>query len=454
MVEAVNNAISVYSQLGAPLTAPTPMSQLFGLAPEIVRPQNIRGPFLSDPRCYFDAQTQRWFVTEVENDTNPETGAFAGRSAQFIAVSQGADPTGAFNVLSFDTTDRARPGCPCFGDQPLIGADANGFYISTNEFSLVTPNFFGAQIYALSKVDLALGVFPTVVHIDAGALPTPGPGLGAIWYTIQPAILERPNDTRGLRGGTEYFLSALDFQNLGDNRIATWALTGTASLTLATPHVDLANVVIASELYAPPPPATQKAGPAPLGTSVNEPLELLNTNDDRMNQVVFANGRLWSGVNTKVVAGGRESAGIAYFAVAPDLTGKALQARVVQQGYVAVAGENVMFPSIGVDRARQAVLTASLSGPDFFPSAVYVPLVGANNSVRLAGRGAAPEDGFSGYRAFGADGVARWGDYSAATFDERGNVWVAAENIPDAPRTLFANWGTFVGRVPLVFSHN
>ena len=32
--------------------------------------------------------------------------------------------------------------------------------------------------------------------------------------------------------------------------------------------------------------------------------------------------------------------------------------------------------------------------------------------------------------------------YSAAQADENGNLWMATEYIPNAPRTLFANWGT------------
>ncbi len=79
---------------------------------------------------------------------------------------------------------------------------------------------------------------------------------------------------------------------------------------------------------------------------------------------------------------------------------------------------------------------------------MYVPLNGANQSVRLASAGALPDDGFTAYAAYGGSGVARWGDYSAAVSDERGNLWFGVEYIPNAPRTLLANWGTFVGVVP------
>jgi hypothetical protein len=43
--------------------------------------------------------------------------------------------------------------------------------------------------------------------------------------------------------------------------------------------------------------------------------------------------------------------------------------------------------------------------------------------------------------------VARWGDYSAAVFGD-GAIWMGNEFIPGTPRTLLANWGTFLTRLP------
>jgi hypothetical protein len=67
--------------------------------------------------------------------------------------------------------------------------------------------------------------------------------------------------------------------------------------------------------------------------------------------------------------------------------------------------------------------------------------------IHITGQGALPEDGFTGYVAFGGNGVARWGDYSAAVFAD-GAVWMGNEFIPNAPRTVNANWGTFLSRLP------
>jgi hypothetical protein len=87
-----------------------------------------------------------------------------------------------------------------------------------------------------------------------------------------------------------------------------------------------------------------------------------------------------------------------------------------------------------------------LAGPQFFPSAAFSDITGKKR-VHIIASGAAPEDGFTGYFAFGGNGTARWGDYSAAVTDENGNVWVATEFIPAAPRSQLGNWGTFIARL-------
>ena len=224
VVETVNNAVRVFSTTGTALTPTQTLNAFFGLAPAIVRSQPpVFGPFVGDPRCYFDVQTQRFFLTVFGIPTDPATGAFQQHTDVFIAVSRSADPTATWNIFRLDTTDPDHPNCPCFGDQPLIGADANGFYVSTNEFGPIPSfaNFNGAQLYAFSKTALegATGGTISGVHIDVGTLPTPDPG--GIWFSLQPAT--SPGTTFATaNSGTEYFLSSLDFSASLDDRIAVW----------------------------------------------------------------------------------------------------------------------------------------------------------------------------------------------------------------------------------------
>ena len=140
--------------------------------------------------------------------------------------------------------------------------------------------------------------------------------------------------------------------------------------------------------------------------------------------------------------------GIAWFVVTPSWHAGALGATVMNQGYLAVDQENVAYPSIGVNSSGKGVMTFTLVGPDYFPSAAYTTIdaVHGTGTVHVAGGGAGPDDGFTGYGAFGGRS-AKWGDYSAAVADADGSIWMGAEFIPGTPRTVLANWGTFLARI-------
>jgi len=165
-----------------------------------------------------------------------------------------------------------------------------------------------------------------------------------------------------------------------------------------------------------------------------------------MNQVVYADGLLWSGLNTIIQKPGQDPrTGIAYFGVAPFWSHGKLDAKLVKSGYVAVEGNNVLFPSIGVNAHGEGVMGFTLSGPDHFPSSAYLPISRSQvGDIHIAKAGAAPEDGFI---CVAPDLLCRWGDYSAAVAAPDGSIWMATEYIPDTPRTVLANWGTFVYRV-------
>jgi hypothetical protein len=474
VIEPINDVFAIYdAATGAklsPATGATSLTLFFTGQHQIVRTPPVRfGPFLSDPRCYFDPGVNRFFMTILQIDQNPVTGAFTGRSSQLLAVSKTSTPSTSASdwfLYSIDATNDgtngtpSHRGCPCFGDQPLIGADANAFVITTNEFSLFPFGavFNGAQIYVIDKAAASAG---TLKFQFIGGSPIPleeGPA-----FSLQPATSPSSGEWSSGNGGTEFLLSDLDFDATLDNRLAVWALTNTSSITSATPNVRLSHIVIGSQVYGQPPDAQQKDGPTPLaditpnaftgkpGNGPTEHLELIAGNDDRMNQAVFAAGKLWGGVNTVVkTENGITHVGIAYFIVTPSFpTGGSLSATIANQGYISVNGENVLYPSIGVNSAGKGAVAFSLVGPDFFPSAAYAPIDVENGAgdVHVAAAGTGPDDGFSGYNFFTGGNTGRWGDYSAAVADATGTIWLAHEFIPNTPRTQLANWGTFVSHV-------
>jgi hypothetical protein len=497
VLEAVNDVFATYNTSAHKTSGTTSLTQFFTGQHQINRTDPahpIYGPFLSDPKCYYDPGLGRFFMTVLEIDQNATTGDFGTHSSELLAVSKTSTPSTSpsdWHLYAFDTSNAggaavdtadgvqigarqlpSHPGCPCLGDQPLIGADRFGFYVTTNEFSILGSDFNGAQVYAFDKAALAAGTLKMqYVAGEGGLLPlAEGPS-----YSLQPATSPTTGDWSADANGTEYLLSALDFDATLDNRIALWALTNTASLATATPAVSLAGVVMPSEVYGQPPDAVQKDGSTPLASVVQQLFgaknpnsgasakeELLAANDDRMNQTVYAGGKIWGAVNTVVkTENGPTHVGSAYFGVSPSGAGGTLAGSIATQGYLAVNQANLLFPSLAASTTGKVVYTASLSGTDYYPSAVYATIgSGGPSSIHNAAPGVGPDDGFTGYPPFGGP-TGRWGDYSAAAPDADGNVWVATEYIAQTctlsqfladttcggTRTTLANWSTFIGRV-------
>ena len=471
VVETINTAIAVYRADGTLVSGPIALNQFFDLHPEFDR-VNIRfGDFTSDPRCYFDAPTNRFFVLLLQLDVDPPTGNFAGPTHQLLAVSQTGDPTGNWNLFALETTGDG-VNCPCFGDQPLLGADANGIYISGNAFSLVDGRFKGAQIYGLSKLFLAAGAIPPfVLHIS---LPRNAAD-GALNRSVFPATRVRGDEFS--RFGTEYFLATFNQAAL-ENQLVVWSLKGTEQLHFPPgPHTQFRfqRLPILSETFGVPPDALQKIGTLPLGSLVNPTVRpSLATNAQNMQQVTFADGKLWSTVATVLNSpedtvpagafGDPNKAGVAWFAVHVN-NGNQLQASVQDQGYIAIKNANLLFPALGINREGQAAIGFSISGPDIFPSTGYVQSGEGDDDdgfgkIHVAGAGVNSEDGFTGYPSQNPPGVtpcnsatnpteceARWGDYGAAAIGADGSIWLAGEYIGPRPRTVGANFQTFITRL-------
>jgi hypothetical protein len=477
-IEMVNSALAVYDQDGRRLAGPTSVNEFLGYEPEVDRATDVFGPFTGDIKCLFDPGTGRWFISSLRLGEDPVTGEFTGQTAVDWAVSKSTDPTGGYTVFSIDTTNGTGkvPGhraCPCVGDQPLIGVDAYGFYITTNEFSFFGTEFNGAQVYAMDKAGLVAaasgGPLPAAVVFDRIRLAEGDA------YSLQPASAPVAAQFDRGHGGTAYFLSALDFNNTTDTRIALWSLTSTSSLRDAQPSPNLQVRIVRSERYGLPPLAQQAPGSTPLrdalargllGDRVRNPLSKLDGGDDRMQSATLADGLVWGSLATavKLDEHGRTHVGAAWFAVRPAWDEGRLRGELVTQGYVGVSGSDVIFPGLAVNSEGKGVIAFTLTGSNRHPSAAYVSLSRSGTGpVHLAARGVGAEDGFTGYRLAPDDPPPgpRWGDYTGAAVDEHGRLWFEAEYIGQSctlaefvadttcggTRTTLANWGTWIGRL-------
>jgi hypothetical protein len=467
IVESVNTSLAVYTDTGIQVTSPVSLNEFFGLGPAIDRSHNppTFGTFISDPRCYYDPQARRWIHVVLAIGQDPYTGAFRAPSAELIAVSQSPDPSAGYSLFSIDTTNDgsngtpSNPNCPCFGDQPRLGADANGIYISADEYSINAPvDGNGGRLWAISKRALykatdtgaATGNPQTVTAV---AVPLGAKVDGFPPNAVQPAIT---SPGAMYPSNKEYFLSTADFNGFaaaggsGASSILLWTLSNTSSLNSAHPALAMTRVRLNSQRYSPPPSVAQKRGRIPLGNALKEPENRLQANDDRMQQVVYSTGRLYSTLNTGLGTNGKANrVGAAWFQVSPSL---GTRGTVTAQGYISVSGASFIFPAISVTASGAGAIVGTYSGPKSFPSAAFVRFSSSHPTgpVIINGVGANPEDGFTCYKAFAGDSAkngCRWGDYSAAVAEDANHIVMATEFIPNAPRSTLMNWGTLVSRV-------
>jgi hypothetical protein len=476
VLETVNTVMRVFDTNGNALIGVTDLNTFYGYIAQFNRSTGVIGPEVTDPSCLFDPQTQRWFHVVLTLEVVPSganAGRFTGANHIDIAVSTTASPLGGWTIYRLPVQDDGTAGTPnhgcrpgavrvyktnpnaCIGDFPHIGADKNGFYITTNEYEFFGPDFKAAQVYGFSKKALATSQ-PTVLVTQIDTLGMVG---GRAGFTVMPARSASESSFDLSAGGVMYFMSSMAAEEvnpaLTDDRIAIWALTNTKSLRMgSTPAVALKNALVNVDQYGPPPPSKQKAGDFPLGQCINdttaptpfgpgcwqlffvsEPAHTevegpLDSSDSRMLSVGFARGVLWGTLDTAVMVGGKPQAGIAYYAVGVRIDNGNIVPTLLRQGHLAVANNNVLYGAVAYTDAGRGVIGFTIVGDDHYPSAAYVSLNGPIGpaDIHIVAEGVGPQDGFTEYNAFASSGTARprWGDYGAAVVDGD-TVWLATE---------------------------
>jgi hypothetical protein len=491
VLETVNDVLQVYDAAGNALLnggQAVDLNTFYGYPPAIVRSgpnAGQRGPSITDPSCLYDQAIGRFVHVALTLDHVGLTATLNGNNHLDIAVSDTGDPTGTWTIFKLPVQNNGTEGTPnhgcnngfCLGDYPHIGADAFGIYLTTNEFAFFGPGFYGSQVYGIGNSVLTGGSGSVVLFNTLGAGPD---GAG---FTVWPA--QTPgNQFDTDNGGTEFFLSSdAVFSNAGtSNTILLWTMSNTSSLDSASPAPTLDVSPIAVDTYAVPPRATQPAGDRPLsqciadmvifpncnvlvaGTSSHNNATFgggngsLNSNDSRMQQVAYANGKVWGALDTAVSVGGpQDRAGIAYFVLNPN------SKKIKLQGQAGIANTDLTYPAIGVTESGRGVIAFTLTGDNDFPSAAFAGLdakVGMGN-VQFAAAGAGPWDGFTSYIIFGS-GRPRWGDYGAAAV-VGGDIWIASEYVAQTctysqylvvprgqcggTRGALGNWSTHISKV-------
>ena len=247
-----------------------------------------------------------------------------------------------------------------------IGLDDNGFYITTNEYTLFgTVQFTGAQLYAMSKNALASGAQSVpFVHLENLTVPERG----------QTAFTLRAANVPGTRWstskhGTVFLVSGMVGVRVGEPvaRIRRHHTVGAFEHRFAR--------FGCSEPQASAPSGRDRArsDPTPGHSATGEPSARRVSRYAAVHRCVrpaaratralrrstastggcsgswYADGLLWFSLGTGVDVEGQELAGILYGALEPKFKNGKLKFKVRMQEYLAVQGNNVIMPAVGVD---------------------------------------------------------------------------------------------------------
>ena len=214
------------------------------------------------------------------------------------------------------------------------------------------------------------------------------------------------------------------------NEIWVWSVTNTSLIDTAPQALVLNASTVGVKPYAVPTSRiVQKPGNTPLRDCVADPTcapllgvsavsypapRSLAHNDSRMQQVIYANGKLWGALDTDVLQdGGAHGSGVAYFVLNPA------SGVMFANDTLALPDASLSYPALAVTSSGRGVITFTLAGPNDYPSAGYAGIdakVGAGD-VHIAAAGMGPWDGFTGLPILADGDDPRWGDYGAAVAD-------------------------------------
>ena len=145
-VQTVNQDLMVWSKSGTKLHGPLPINSLFQSLGGLCAADND-----GDPVVLYDQAADRWFISQFAV-TNPDPNYH-----QCIAVSQTADPSGAYNTYDFTYS--------AFNDYGKAGVWNDAYYFTYNMFT-GGSTFAGAKTCAFDRTRMLSGLSATQQCFD------------------------------------------------------------------------------------------------------------------------------------------------------------------------------------------------------------------------------------------------------------------------------------------------
>jgi Bacterial pre-peptidase C-terminal domain len=390
IVETVNTDLAVFNKAGTPIFGPVPINTLWSGFGGGCQTSNDGDPIVS-----YDRIADRWIVSQFQVTTQP--------FQQCIAVSQTADPTGAYSRYAFNYPDG-------FPDYPKMGVWPDAYYVTYNLFNNAGTSFLGTKVCAFDRAKMLTGAAATQQCFNTstsfgGLLP------GDLDGTRLPPA-GAPNPVVGL---------------------------GTTSTTLASWKFHVDWTTPANTTFTGPTTLTVPAYTEACGGGTCIPQSGGGSLDSLADRVMyrlayrnFADGHQALVVNHSVMAG--TGTGVRWYELRLDAGNNP---SLFQAGTYAPDANFRWMGSIAMDQAGNMALGFSTSASTLKPSIRYTGrLAGDAAGTMTQGEGTV----ITGAGAQGSS-LSRWGDYASMSIDPADDCtfWFATEYIP-ANGTF--NWRT------------
>jgi subtilase family serine protease len=321
-----------------------------------------------DPRVAYDPAAERFYAAAVNRHSDDNEILFA--------VSRSADPLDGWDAVAIDSDSADQR----WADFPQLGFDDERVIVSA---------------YMLPQTGVSLGAQTSVLAFDKAALLQPEPGFEFGYVEnvrapagdhVQPAVYADPFD-----GAPQLFSETAFFPDI--DVIKRSQLEGPLE-ALTVGDLDDTQLTVG---YDEPGDGDQPGSAADL-----------EANDKRVSSTVsYVGGSYW-GVQSVGLADGR--IGARWWEIGGD-------GALRQDGLISDPALDLLFPSIAVNDAGDAVVGFTAAGPDQYASvAAAIGTTDAQGQTTF-GPPLILHAGVDEYERTDSRGRNRWGDYSATVVD-------------------------------------
>jgi hypothetical protein len=415
-VALANSSLQIFTKAGVSLMGPVNINTLWAGFGGACQTENA-----GDPVVMHDQFADRWIITQ-----------FTAAGPTFfncVAISQTADPTGAYFRYAFTTGTN-------FPDYPKYGVWSDSYLISTREFTGAGGPFAGIGAYAVNKAQMLVGdPNPTVIKFIAAPAGMPyNTGDGLLPADIDGATLPPA-------GTPAFYVGSMDAggpYGAPQDALTLWKFV-TDFTTPANSSFTLTNTIPVATFDSiyPCAPTARECLPQQ-GTAVK--IDILSYRQRALNRLVYRNfGTHQALLTNQSVEAAPAIAGIRWWEIrSPNAAPVIFQEGTYAPGVT--DGIHRWMASAAMDGSGNIGLGFSTTSATAFPSIGYTgrlatdPLgtMSLGEGVIVTGTGA------------NTGGGSRWGDYTSMNIDPTDDCtfWYVNEY---APVTSATGWRLRVG---------